>query len=147
MPSHLASPAPSKRCALSTALQKDNSGGTVSGVTVKVRDLATNCTRTTTAKEDGSPIAAGTTIPAQAAPAGSGFIQGTLGSARLIQMALHLAFQNLTKALSYERGRRWLSWLLRLFSLRPAAAVDCGVLRAILAGAPGLSFTARIASN
>jgi hypothetical protein len=33
---------------------KDNSGGTVSGVTVKVRDLGTNYTRTAIAKEDGS---------------------------------------------------------------------------------------------
>jgi Carboxypeptidase regulatory-like domain len=37
-----------------------------------------------------SPIANGTGM--QAAPAGSGFIQGTLGSPRLIQMALHLTF-------------------------------------------------------
>lgn len=39
-----------------------------------------------------SPIADGMKIPTQAAPFGSGVIQGTLGSPRLIQMALHLTF-------------------------------------------------------
>jgi hypothetical protein len=38
------------------------------------------------------PIANGTTVASQAAPTGSGFIQSTIGSPRLIQMSLHLTF-------------------------------------------------------
>jgi hypothetical protein len=38
------------------------------------------------------PIANGTAVASQAAPNGSGFIQSTIGSPRLIQMSLHLTF-------------------------------------------------------